>query len=358
MSRFCTVAIVALFVAQAAFAVDYTYTGGFSGSDLWNNPASWGGVGFPNSASDTAYFEGRLAQKVGTEAGGQNPFMVSNITLGNGLARAAIITLGTYAGCPGLEIAAGATILKRDATADVINCAISLDGATTVTSATTGGNLTFRGGITGLGSFTKTGPGYVTFDVTPNTYTGLTYLANGGRLYLNGSSGTQFIGTGGLKIAGRLQYGNGAGYGDHIADTCPVELAAGGEFVPSGAAETVGVATLTGNFTLWGAYVTDAGVHFANSSAATWTPGAMITLTAYAKTIDQVMPKYYFGTDNTGLTAAQLAQIQFVDEDASGNLTTTYGAMLAPDGQVVPVPEPMTISLLVVGGLALLRRKA
>ncbi len=62
MSRFCAVAVVALIVTQAAMATNCTYTGGGAGTDSWNSPASWGGAGFPNSFSDTAYFSGASVQ--------------------------------------------------------------------------------------------------------------------------------------------------------------------------------------------------------------------------------------------------------------------------------------------------------
>ncbi len=419
MSRFFTIAVVALFVAQAALAVDYTFTGTAPGTDLWQTPAVWGGAGFPNSLTDTAYFSGAIAQTARTDNGG--PYKVGNVTLGSGTGTG-IINIGNFAGGLGLEIAAGATITKKDTSADRIYSKLTLDGNTTFncTTGTTGSLYVYN--LDGPGGVTKTGTGWMYMEGNVgNTYAGLTTVS-GGRLYLSGTAGTQWIPSGGLKLAGRLQY-NSPGNGDHIADNCPVELAANGEIVANSNAETVGVATLTGNCTLWGS-AADLGFHFANSSAAVWTPGAKITLTTYGKLVSVVAPKYYFGTDSTGLTASQLAQIQFVDEDASGNLGTAYAAMFDPahpglliaqthvttywasdfnhdlvvnfkdyiilegnfsksnatnamgdadgDGFVTfkdyivlegqfnktSTPEPATIGLLIAGGLALLRRKA
>ncbi len=416
MSRFWTVAIVALFVAQAALAVDYTYTGGATGTDMWNSPATWGGVGFPNSYSDTAYFSGAVAQTIRTEVNGANPFLVGNMTLGNGLGRTTAVIVGGYIGSPGLEIGTGSTITKKDGTTDKLACKVTLDGPTTFTPMA--GSL-YTYGMSGAGGVIKDGNGYLTFEgdsSCANTYFGLTYLKTG-RLYLSGTDGTQFIPAGGLKIGpgGRLQYST-PGSGNHIADTCPVELA-GGDLVPNGNAETVGVATLTANCTLYGT-PTDSGFHFANSTAATWTPGMSITLQTYNSS---ALPKYYFGTNNTGLTAGQLAQIKFVDGltgistpamydpantgllvpyvasshtywsadfnhdfvvnfkdyiilegnfgktnatnamgDADADGLVTFKDYIALEGQFnkTSTPEPATIGLLVAGGLALLRRKA
>jgi hypothetical protein len=54
-----------------------------------------------------------------------------------------------------------------------------------------------------------------------------------------------------------------------------------------------------------------------------------------------------FGTTSSGLTASQIAEIQFLNP--GGFSAGTYGAMILANGEIVPVPEPST---WVAGGLA------
>ncbi len=355
MSRICMFAVVALLVAQAAFATDYTWS---AGNGAWGVATSWGGAGFPNNLTDTAYFSAAAAQTAQTDSGG--PFKVGNITFGNGsrLATSTVqVKIGGYTGTGGvIEVAANSTITQNDpmsATyADKFNAKLQLDGATTFNGAAAGGYI-YTYGLTGSGGVVKDGPGYMQFEAYANTNTGLTWI-KAGRLNLDLTKGMQAIGAGGLKMTGgRLQYASGTGGGNNIDDTCPLDLSGGAELTLAGASETVGVLTLSGNATGWGNNNGLDAVHFANSSAATWAPGAVFTITTYNASLPG---KYYFGTDTTGLTADQLAQVRFVD----GVTSAVSPAMWDPSGSglVVPAPEPMTISLLVVGGLALLRRKA
>ncbi len=338
MSRFCTIAVVALFIAQAVLATDYTYTGGGTGTDLWNAAGSWGGAGYPNSVTDTAYFTGAVAQNVRTDNSG--PFKVGNITLGNGLGRTPVIQIGHSRGDVGLEIAAGATLTKKDNAHDQIFCNLQLDGATTFNvTPPLGAVVLSTNGITGPGGIIKDGTGVMAFEAYPNTYTGQTWIRNG-KIVLSGDDGMQMIGTGGLKIsAGYLQWWTG----NHIADTAPVELGGNCELNPNGYAESVGALTLSGNAIGWGKVGANPGFHFANSSDATWTPGAMLTLKVWDNTTAAVTPKYYFGTDSTGLTATQLAQVQFAD-DSAGTSVKFYSAMFDPanPGLLIPVVHVTT----------------
>ena len=56
----------------------------------------------------------------------------------------------------------------------------------------------------------------------------------------------------------------------------------------------------------------------------------------------------YFGTDSSGLTAAQLSQIEFYSGVGTGDLGS---ASILANGEIVPVPEPATClaGLLIVG---------
>ncbi len=416
MSRFFTIAIVALLVAQAALAVDYTFTGTAPGTDLWQTPAVWGGAGFPNNFTDTAYFSGAIAQTARTDNGG--PYKVGNITMGSGTGTG-VISIGNYSGGVGLELGANTTIAKKNNTADKIYSKLTLDGNTTFNVAAN--NLTAYNIEGPAGSVTKDGNGYLVYEGdVGNTYGGLTWL-KAGRIILSGLNGTPFIGTGGLKVSGGiLQWWQG----NHIADTAPIELAGNCELNPNYCAETMGALTLSGG-TAVGWSPAGSEIRFADSSAATWTPGAMLILKpSWNGTLATNMPKYYFGTNSNGLTADQLAQVRFADDvngvavnlqgaqfdpanpgllipmsvhvttywsadfnhdlvvsfkdyiilegnfgksnatnamgDADGDGTVTFKDYIALEGQFnkTSTPEPATIGLLVAGGLALLRRKS
>ncbi len=321
MSRLYAIGVVGLLVAQAALAVNYTYSGDGAGTYNWNTAASWGGAGVPNSFSDTVYFSGAAAQWIKTETGA--PFKFGGMTLGNGLGRTTVIKIGYYKGSPGLEAADGATITKKDSVTDQMYATMQLDGATTFNI--TAGMLT-TAGITGTGSLIKDGAGNLNFDALPNAYTGQTWVKSG-QLYLNGPVANQLIGAGGLKMTGGiLHYISG----DHILDTAPIEMGGGAEWNTSFSAEMAGTFTLAGDAKIWG---TAGGIlRFANSSAAAWASGSVLTLTAESSSVPPIV---YFGTNTTGLTADQLTHLRFVD----GVTGATYAAGWDPSntGLVVPI---------------------
>jgi autotransporter-associated beta strand protein len=82
-------------------------------------------------------------------------------------------------------------------------------------------------------------------------------------------------------------------------------------------------------------------VDLANSSTVAWTGGSVLNLASW----NFSTTKLRFGTDANGLTAAQLAQIQF---NGSGLGT----AMLDANGYVTVVPEPASVLLVSIGVLA------
>ncbi len=86
-------------------------------------------------------------------------------------------------------------------------------------------------------------------------------------------------------------------------------------------------------------------VDLKNSSAVAWTAGKILNLANWDPSID----KLRFGTDPTGLTAAQLGQIEF-------NGTGLGTGHLDANGYVV-VPEPATMSLIGIPMLVLARRR-
>jgi hypothetical protein len=80
-------------------------------------------------------------------------------------------------------------------------------------------------------------------------------------------------------------------------------------------------------------------IDFANSSSVSWI--GTLTLANWDPTKD----KLRFGTDDTGLTSPQLSAIAFDD-----GITQVVG--LDGSGYLVTVPEPSTIALGLMGGLA------
>ena len=174
------------------------------------------------------------------------------------------------------------------------------------------GDVTVSGVISGTGGLTKSGAGTLTLSVA-NTFTGA----------LNVSAGTLLLGA-----------------NDRIADSVNVTMS-GGKLGSGGYNETVGTLTLTADSVIdfgSGASV----VHFANSSAASWTAGMVLTITNWSGPYNGGgSDQLFFGTGVTGLSGGELGQIQFVDNAGHRQL-----ANILSNGEVVPVPEPTTVASL------------
>jgi autotransporter-associated beta strand protein len=168
-----------------------------------------------------------------------------------------------------------------------------------------------------------------------------------GTLTLTGGAGTgQNTYTGSTTIAaGTLALG----IADRLPDATTIILS-GGTFSTGGFNETVGALNMTASSTI--NLGTAASIlHFANSSAQSWTPGTTLTISNWSGTTgvgggtDQV----FAGSDATGLTAQQLSQITFTG--------FTPGAQILPSGEIVPAPEPATAGLLAMAAVGLLSRR-
>lgn len=194
-------------------------------------------------------------------------------------------------------------------------------------------------------NWTKKGAGTLEFSgSSANTYTGQT-IVDSGTLRLNKTSGVDAISGSSITVnsGGTLLLGNS----NQIKNTTNLTLD-GGTFSTGatvGYAEQLGALTLSSNSSInlgTGIYL----LQFANSSAFSWTG----TLTIYGWSGTMGSPgtagRIFFGSNASGLTSSQLAQISF--NGFSG------GAILLSNGELVPVviPEPgVVFAALLVAGL-------
>ncbi len=161
--------------------------------------------------------------------------------------------------------------------------------------------------------------------------------ANGGSINL--TSAKAYSGSTTVGVSGATNISVVLGAANTIASSSSVILA-GGMLNPGGFNQAMSATTLglTANSVLdYIAGVSE--VDFANSSALSWGAGTTLNLANW----DYSTTKLRFGTDSTGLTAAQLAAIEF---NGSGLGT----AHLDANGYV-SVPEPSTIVLLLLSSL-------
>jgi autotransporter-associated beta strand protein len=161
---------------------------------------------------------------------------------------------------------------------------------------------------------------------------------NSGTIIFSGAntySGTTTVGVGTTPVTLRLGAANTIGSSSGV-------ILGGGILDPGGFTHLMGSTTLslTANSTI--DYIAGASeIDFANSSSLTWTAGKTLNLADWNASID----KLRIGTDATGLTAAQLGEIEF----NGGGLGT---AGIDPNGYIYQVPEPSAVLLGLLGGLA------
>jgi hypothetical protein len=201
--------------------------------------------------------------------------------------------------------------------------------------------LTLSGAISGSGGLTVTanaaGSKVILSAASPG-YTGATTVAGTGFSFGGTASGA----------AGYLQFG----IANAIPNTTGMTLA-GGTMDPGGFNQAMSSATLnltassTIDFTSGAAIL-----NFANSSGVAWTSGMTLNLKSTGGGNWNLSgDALEVGTDATGLTAAQLAEITF-------NGTDVGDAGINAQGYVYdtfqPIPEPSTLVLGLLGGLSVM----
>ncbi|MGH8048529.1 MAG: beta strand repeat-containing protein, partial [Chthoniobacterales bacterium] len=236
-------------------------------------------------------------------------------------------------------------------------------------AATTGGNaLNITGGISGASAGIKTvtfanvgavnvstgiimdgtGGGKIALAQTGsgtttlsglNLFTGTTTVS-GGKLVAASLFGPALSGTTSVAISGgTLQLGQD----EQINDAATLTLS-GGTFDTAGFSETLNTLTLNGTAVL------DLGgaasiLHFADSSAIAWT--GTLSIYNWSGSLDGGgTDQIYFGFTDTTLTAQQLASINIYSD--AGSTFVGNGGLLA-SGELIAVPEPQVIALLLGG---------
>jgi hypothetical protein len=178
----------------------------------------------------------------------------------------------------------------------------------------------------------------------------VTFSANNAGNLITLSGANTYSGTTTLTGPAATGGGSGAitlklGAANTLASSSSVILA-GGILDPGGFHHTMSATTLslTDNSVIdFGSGASE--LDFANSAATAWTAGKVLNLANWNPVEDFLR----FGTDNTGLLATQVAQIEI-----NGDASTLGTATIDANGFVViPIPEPSLAALGVLGALGL-----
>jgi autotransporter-associated beta strand protein len=211
---------------------------------------------------------------------------------------------------------------------NIVSDGTVLWGNPDITMNPTTGTKTVDGSapLYGVGVFTKTGAGTV---------------------QLNQEISAQTV----VISQGTLLLGNN----NRINDDAAVWLS-GGTFATGGYSEKVGQLSLKADS------VIDFGsgssvLRFDDSSAIAWTANTITVANWTGSIFGGGTDQLIFGSSSSALGGSQLAKILF--SDPYGLPAGTYSAIILPTGEVVPIPEPATVAvvLFMAGGLACRERR-
>ena len=266
--------------------------------------------------------------------------------------------IASFSGAGGATLdASGSGPLQFTNTGAIFNQTVQAPVNFVLTGSNTGNNtfspvISNSGTAANITSLVKNGPG--TWVVTANNpYTGTTTV-NGGTLVVSGSlTGTTAVSVNNSGSVLEL----GAPNALNNAVTLTLN---NGTFDANGKSETIASLTSTGNSTLDLGIGATSILHFANSSAQSWS-GSLTILDWNGSSTGGGSNELFFGSNASGLTAGQIAMISFLNPTIDGVTETgSFDATLLSDGELVAtaVPEPGTWAMLVsASGLLLLIRR-
>jgi hypothetical protein len=211
-----------------------------------------------------------------------------------------------------------------------------------------GGNVfTVNSTITGDGLVEYKGGGVQALNIggaEGNTYTG-TNTVTAGPVRLQKSSGNVISGStvtiNGIVTRTDIFPNSGTllWAGDNQVNDSTNFVLQNGSMQLDGHIDTVGTATLTGDFTIRLGTAITSNLHFANSSATSWTAAKTLSILEWdGNYAGGGGEGIFFGNSSAGLTGGQLAQISFVNP--TGVAAGTYGAKILSTGEVVPNTAP------------------
>ena len=354
-------AVLLSFSPLATFAADTTWISGASTS--WATTANWSGGVPPSGGVGAIFVDGSVVRNIDTGSGLQSVQGIQFNFVSGGGGFTIFSTLTPL----GLRTQTGGTyvgIVNNDDNTQTISVPVTmanvLGGAGSTASQTfnaAAGGLTFSGIYNGTANTINNNSGRLTIDGAFDTAIGgngtgrgdivgtggLTKNGNG-TLFLGGTNANTYSG-GTILNAGTIVAQKANALGSSSAQL----TLNGGTFNTGGKNQAIGALNLLSSATLdLGAGVSV--LAFANSSSLTWT-GTLHVLN-WTTNVDSLR----FGTTSGGLTAAQLGSIVF--DDVPG---AWPGAnQIDGNGFVVPVPEPSTVTLSLIGGFGLaiaLRRR-